>query len=139
MSRPNIQPLPEETAVAIANNVLLVQDKLLADQNIPADAWREAVTYLSAFIERQRARETFEMGALDQVLGSYLGEAVVQLYAGRWIQTEDGDFGVDALGILAFPFTKVRKQFENGIEDNIEGFLSVIPALAERSSKGLNS
>ncbi len=133
MNRPETTPLDDDTAKAIAGNVALVQDNLLADQGIAPDAWKEAVTYLSGFIERQRVREDRpDTDRLIDVLGSYLGEAAVQLYGGTWVRA-DKDIGVDISGLLAFPFNKTRKQFENGIVDNISGFLTAIPAIQKRS------
>ena len=91
-----------------------------------------SVAWLDGFIERQRARadQTPEgVNGLVNVLGSYLGECIIRCHGGRWEQ-EDGQwrvgFGADN---AAYPFAKVRKQFEHGAEDSIKSFFEVIPVI----------
>ena len=128
-------PLADETADAIAANVALVQDSLLKDQGIAGDDWENAVAYLAGFIDRMRtARDADKNGRLADVIGSYLGEAVVQVHNGQWVQTDRG-IAVTIKGLTAFPFAKVEKHFADGGEagENIASFLRVVPALLERS------
>jgi hypothetical protein len=91
-----------------------------------------SVAWLDGYIERQRARADITqelVNGLVNVLGSYLGECVVRCYGGHW-QSEDGQWRVSFDGDNAvYPFTKVRKQFENGAEDSIRSFFDVIPVV----------
>lgn len=125
-----------EVAAAIEGNVSLVQQRLLADEGIAPEDWAPAVSFLSGIVERQRERlDPAARQRLSQVIGSYLGAAAINLHSGRWVETEDG-IGVEfAESVIGFPFAKVAKQFENGIEDNIEGFLNTIPYLIEKKRK----
>ncbi len=130
------EDLPPTTAAAIAGNVALVQDKVLGAEGIAPDDWLNAVAYLSDYIEQQRLRpEAANRKRLEDVLASYLGEAIVQLHSGRWVQSEHG-IGVEVAGILTFPFAKTSKNFENGSDDNILGFLRGIEALKARAEGG---
>jgi hypothetical protein len=76
-----------------------------------------SVAWTEGFIERQRGKLDPE-GGIVSVLGSYLGEAIIAAVPGaRW---EDGDDGVPgilfATGDMAFPFAKVAKQLDDGLE-----------------------
>src|SRR5271155_5357432 len=96
-----------------------------------------SVKWVEGFIERQRSRADFSLGAAEgliQVLGCYLGECVIRNYGGEW---RDSDWG---WGVFfedknaAFPINKVRKQFEYGVDggDSIVGFFTSIPAVFKR-------
>ena len=92
---------------------------------------RESVACVEKFIEQQRGRtntsET-ERDALVQLIGSHLGECVIRTYGGVW-RMHDGEWGVFFNNLnAAFPFHKVRKQFNNGVGggDSILSFFDVI-------------
>jgi hypothetical protein len=92
---------------------------------------RISVEWVEGFIERQRSRTDItpdKVARLVQVIGSYLGECVICTYGGVWRET-NGSWGVffderDAV----FPFNKVQKQFEKGLEsgDSVLGFFDLI-------------
>ncbi len=92
----------------------------------------QSVAWLDGYIERQRARSEMTQEMVDglvNVLGSYLGECVVNCYGGYW-EHEDGQWRVSFNADNAvYPFAKVRKQFQNGAEDSIKSFFEVIPLL----------
>jgi hypothetical protein len=92
----------------------------------------ESVAWLDGFIERQRARPdtTPEMvQELAGVLGSYLGECIIRCYGGHW-ENEGGQWRVSFDDNNAvYPFSKVKKQFENGTGDSIKGFFELIPII----------
>ena len=94
---------------------------------------QESVEWLEGYIERQRESGTFEDEAtrskLASVLGSYLGECIVRVHGGSWQQTEHGWAIVFDQGNAAFPFAKIQKQMENGLEDGIASFFNTIPLL----------
>lgn len=72
------------------------------------------------------------MEDLVQLIGSYLGECIIRSYGGVWREHDDGTWGVffDESN-AAFPFSKVRKQLEDGVErgDSILSFFEVIPKI----------
>lgn len=84
----------------------------------------KSVAWVEGFLERQRAggqpAERFV-----SVLGSYLGEAIIAATGGSWTQDAEGNLGVAfASGDMAYPFAKVAKQLDAGLEggDSILGF-----------------
>ena len=90
----------------------------------------DSVKWVEGFIERQRVRPELDEDATDRLvsnLGPYLGACVIAYFGGAWRQ-QDGMWGV-ALnpGNAVFPFNKVRKQFDNGIEDGIYCWFDSIP------------
>jgi hypothetical protein len=92
---------------------------------------RESVVWLEGYIERMRQSDKFKDRAtyekLANVFGSFLGECVVKCYGGAWTERE-GDWCVafDSRNVV-FPFAKVAKQMENGREDGIGSFFTIIP------------
>ena len=93
----------------------------------------EGVEWLEGYIERLRNSAEFEDAEIRKKLtgmfGCFLGECIVRQYGGAWAQHE----GVWCVALsddnMAFPFAKVAKQFENGLEDGISSFFRVIPVL----------
>jgi hypothetical protein len=74
-----------------------------------------SVAWTEGFIERQRGKLDPD-GGIVSVLGSYLGEAIIAAVpSARWEDGADGTPGVlFPSGDMAFPFTKVAKQFAEG-------------------------
>jgi hypothetical protein len=98
---------------------------------------RESVKRVEEFIEEQRSNTAAEEAdKLTQVLGSSLGESIIRTYGGVWRQEEEqwGVFFED--GNAVFPFSKVRKQFQNGLAggDSILGLFELIgPVFIKKS------
>ena len=102
---------------------------------------RESVEWLEGYIERLKNSGEFDSterkNRLISVFGSFLGECIVRCYGGAWRQLESGEWGVafrnEEMAFtennMAFPFAKVAKQIDNGLEDGIASFFSVIPIL----------
>lgn len=94
----------------------------------------ESVKWLEGYIERLRDSGEFENAEtktkLISVFGSFLGECIVRCYGGAWKQHESGvwcvAFNEDN---IAFPFAKVAKQIDYGLEDGIASFFNVIPTI----------
>src|SRR5450432_1745102 len=92
---------------------------------------RESVECVERFIENERKRRQIppdEVAKLAALFGAYLGEAVIHNYGGHW-REHSGNWGVffdDSNAV--FPFTKVLKQFENGLEggDSILSFFDIV-------------
>jgi len=79
---------------------------------------RQSVAWTEGFIERQR--ESLEEGTgegLVNVLGSYLGEAIIAAVpSALWDEDDAGRLGVRfANGDMVFPFAKTGKQLTRGL------------------------
>lgn len=114
----------------LKKNAVLVIKQFKADVEFEFGCNEKSVKWVDGFINRQRAREDFSLelvGGLTNTLGSFLGECIIASYGGDWGFTDDG------LGVVfddenaAYPIGKVRKHFENGEEDSIYSFYSIIP------------
>ncbi|HEX6045389.1 MAG TPA: hypothetical protein VFZ22_12940 [Pyrinomonadaceae bacterium] len=64
------------------------------------------------------------------MFGSFLGECIIRCYGGTWKQDESRVWCVafDDKN-AAFPFAKVAKQMDNGLEDGIASFFNVMPLI----------
>ncbi|MDB5223439.1 MAG: hypothetical protein JWN83_2106 [Chitinophagaceae bacterium] len=91
---------------------------------------RESVKFIEGFIERTKINlgETQVDGFINS-LGAFIGQCIIENYGGEW--KYDNETGVTSVSItdqnIAYPFGKVRKQFENGLEDSVYSFYNVIP------------
>jgi hypothetical protein len=76
-----------------------------------------SVAWTEGFIERRRGQIEEHEGIVN-VLGSYLGEAIIAAVPdARWEDGADGSPGIlFATGDLAFPFAKVAKQLADGLD-----------------------
>lgn len=111
----------------------MVVEKLRPLSGIDFGYTRESVEWLEGYVERLRNSGEFESvemrDKLTSVFGSFLGECVVRCYGGRWRQHD----GVWCVAFdddnMAFPFAKIAKQIDNGLDDGIAGFFNVIPTI----------
>ena len=97
----------------------------------------QSVAWLDGYIERQRARDEITQEMVDglvNVFGSYIGECIINCYGGHW-QNVDGQWRVsfDSAN-AAYPFAKVRKQFQNGSEDSVKSYFEMIPIVFTRAT-----
>ena len=120
------------TAQELRTNARLAIERFSSSSNL-----REAfgytsvsVKWLDEFVQHHRTTSDTTSGrtTLVQIVGSYLGECIIQTYGGRW-KLEGGQWGLffdDSNAI--FPFAKVSKQLENGRDegDSIFSFSEVI-------------
>lgn len=94
---------------------------------------REAIEWLEGYIERLRQAGAFKDDAkrdrLVSVFGSFAGECVVRSYGGVWTQRDGGWCVAFSEDNAAFPFAKVSKQMDNGLEDGIGSWFSAVPLL----------
>ena len=89
----------------------------------------DGVKFLEGFIERNKsviAEE--EWNGLINSCGAFLGQCIIENYGGQWLEEPDGNvtiaFDDDN---KVYPFSKVMKQFENGLEDSIHSMFTIIP------------
>jgi hypothetical protein len=115
-------------------NAEMVVQQLRSHSGIDFGYTSESVEWLEGYIERLRTsgeNESVEArNKLTSVFGSFLGECIVRCYGGRWKQHEVGVWCVafDDEN-MAFPFAKVAKQIDNGLEDSIASFFTTIPII----------
>jgi hypothetical protein len=97
-----------------------------------------SVKFIEGFIERNKGHfEKEEYQGLINSLGSFLGKCIIENYGGRWdLNSENGSVAIAFDdNNKAYPFAKVRKQFENGLVDSIYSFYSVIPTVFKLDKK----
>ena len=117
----------------IRANAEMVIQQLRPLSDIDFGYTKESVEWLEGYIERLRTSGQFESGdarnKLTSVFGSFLGECIVRCYGGTWKQHE----GVWCVAFdndnAAFPFAKVGKQIDNGLEDGVASFFNTIPLI----------
>ena len=121
---------------AIRANAQLVLDTLRPLSGLGDDFGYnlESVRYVEEYIERMRIRAGVTPKMIEQwvnTIGSFLGECIIHTYGGEWREHE-GRWGIFFSESndrnAAFPFSKVRKQIDNGLEggDSIVSFFQVI-------------
>ena len=95
----------------------------------------ESIVWLSSFIEDQRGKmDPDTRNSWSVRIGIYLGFAIIERYGGDWVVRSDSNNPAVqfSTGAMAFPVTKARKQFQNGIADNIYGLYRNIGRLLRR-------
>lgn len=124
-----------------ANAALVVEQLGPLSDVSPFGYGRDSLAWVESYIERMRTAEGVAPENLDgavMTLGAYLGECVIRAHGGSW-RNQDGMWGVfiDDRN-AAFPFSKVAKQFENGVEggDSILGFFDSIGMLWKMKATG---
>lgn len=123
----------------IRANAEMVVQELRPLSGIDFGYTTESVKWLDGYINRLRNSGEFDnvevKNRLISVFGSFLGECVVRCYGGKWKQNQDGMWCVAFNdNNMAFPFAKVAKQMDNGPEDGIASFFTVIPEIFKNIS-----
>lgn len=90
----------------------------------------KAVRWLDEYIQRQHENgEPRNRDGLVNTLGSFLGECIIHSFGGAWaLVDESWSVRFDETNAV-FPFAKVAKQLENGSEDSVLSFFTLIPIL----------
>ncbi len=133
----NTEPLTQDVQVSIETNTTLAVASFSKLSGYNFDYSKKSIEWLNGFIERN---STEEPGTLVDVVGSYLGEAIVKTYNGKWVLFN----GVPAVelgeNLVVFPLSKVEKHFVNGPEDSVLAFYNAIPELkSEWSAKNASN
>ena len=123
-------PLDAYQLAGIKANTALVFEKLGPLSRIDFCFDRASVEWVQGYIERLRANrpDLSTNGNIVSVIGSYLGDAIIDAAGGFWDELNGGQVGIRFTDTeWCFPFSKVRKQFENGLEggDSILSFYTV--------------
>src|SRR5262249_22511539 len=118
----------------IRENAELVVRKLRPLSGINFGYTEESVKWLEGYIERLRNSGELDnvetKTKLRSVFGSFLCECIGRFYGGTWKLHETGVWCVVFNEAnVAFPYAKVEKQIDNGLEDGIASFFTVIPLI----------
>ena len=92
----------------------------------------KSVKFVEEFIERQRNNfDSEQRKGLVNSIGSFVGQCVIKNYGGHWQVDQDTQAVCVALDDKnkIFPFAKTAKQFENGLEDSVYSFYTIIPTV----------
>jgi len=111
--------LDDERLSKIRANAALAVEQFRELSGAPFGFDAGSVSWVEGFIERMRSRVGEEGAAAGvvSVIGSYLGEAIIAKTGGTWSEDDVGGLGVRfANGDTVYPFAKVTKQFEGGVE-----------------------
>src|SRR5262245_56819965 len=91
------------------------------------------VRWLDGYIKRQHEQgDPANRDGLVSTLGSFLGECIVRTFGGEWAEV-DGSWCVrfDDRN-AAYPFAKVAKHLEQGAEESVLSFFTIIPVVFRR-------
>lgn len=129
-----LQRPSSEVLEAIRENVNVVKTVLSRELDVKLDLNEDSIKWIDGYINRNRdnlEKDTKER--LIDIFGSFLGEAIINNYGGKWALYE-GVVGVHLKGeSWAFPFSKVEKQMYEGPEDSIYSFYRVVPMVLDGS------
>jgi hypothetical protein len=109
-------------------------EKVKSELNLNYDIG--SVKFVEEFIERQRNNFDGEQrNGLINSIGSFVGQCIIINYGGHWQVDQDTQSICVALDDKSkiFPFAKTAKQFENGLEDSVYSFYTIIPTVFEIS------
>jgi hypothetical protein len=128
-------PSFEETLEAIRHNAQITTE-FLQENEAPLDYGVASLKWLEEYFEQRRLELTEEEKTnCVNTVGSFLGECLCRAYEGEWVETE-GRLGVKVRGgVTAFPFSKMRKFFDEGLFDSFVTLFRATPAIVERSQQ----
>lgn len=130
---PPEQPLSEDLAAAISENVRLVQEQMSSISDADFNFSVESIKWLDGFIERNR-KTTSDPSKLASALGSYLGETINVRFHCSWVMVGDVPAVWCPGDLLLFPISKTEKQYQNGENDSIYAFFQTVLALSRQAS-----
>lgn len=125
----------DETIALIRENAENAISIIKREEGLDISFDADSVVIVEDYIDRHRTNLSPEdRKHFAIIFGSFLGETVIAVHGGSWIEHEDQGWGIKTTGdITAFPFVKVSKLLDNGLEDSISSFLRAIPAIADHS------
>jgi hypothetical protein len=98
----------------------------------------ESVKFIEGYIERIKTEfDLTEYQGLINAIGAFIGQCIIINYGGAWQLDPEGPHMCVAFDATnkVFPFSKTTKQFENGLEDSVYSFFTVIPTIFKFNSK----
>ena len=126
------RPLTQTETAGIQHNTALVQERIgpLSKADF-SNFSEESIEWLDGFIERNRKNGPSEK--LEQVIASYVGEAIRVNFKCEWVGINEG-VGLQCPGeVTVLPLNKVSKQFESGHENSVYDFYRLIPTLIKEA------
>ena len=121
-----VTPLEQKLIIAITENSAMAMNTFSELSGTDFNYSEQSVVWLGNFINRNRSSEP---GQLVDVIGSYLGEAIIHKYNGKWVSF-NGEPAVELKkDLVVFPFGKVEKHFVNGSEDSIAALFKAMPSI----------
>jgi len=109
-------------------------EEVKRDLNVDYDT--KSVKFIEEFIERQRnSFDSEQRKGLVSSIGSFVGQCIINNYGGHWQVDQDTKavcVAFDDKNKL-FPLAKTAKQFENGLEDSVYSFYTIIPSVFKQS------
>lgn len=115
----------------IDDNVRLALDAAASSVEFEVGLDRPTLVWFEGFLERGRNEPEFEAESLVPVLGSFLGQCLVEHGHGTWHEDDNGWF-VRLPGVDARPFDKVEKQARHGLAggESIVSFYDLVLQLS---------
>ena len=111
------------------------------ESGTPAEYDAQAFERTDAFITAEWSeREMLTPEATLALVGSYVGECIRRLQGGTWGYTAAHGYHLDGVGgngagggARIYPFVKVAKRFENGMDDSLAHYYWSLSLLLERA------
>lgn len=102
------------SSVGLQHNVKLAMRALSPYVEFRFGLDRRSLVWVEGFLERQRTDPNVDADRLVPVLGSFLGQCLVEHGPGTWLERDEG-WCVHCPRVDAFPFAKTEKQARNGL------------------------
>ncbi|HVG29345.1 MAG TPA: hypothetical protein VM864_06450 [Pyrinomonadaceae bacterium] len=119
-----MKPVSEERLRGLAEEFIAVMRSELGVELRYDEA---SVEWVDGYVGRVRAGVSADsVGSISSLIGSFLGECVINNYGGSWRETGDGVGVCFDESNCVFPFAKVHKQFLHGEGDSILSFYRTI-------------
>ena len=101
--------------------------------NSDFDYSESSVQKLAEFIDKASPYNEQDAADISFMWGSYLGNALIKKYNGKWLVMGDGSYGVNLpSGHYLFPMKRAFKHMMNGQEDSIFAMYKSIEIISEQ-------
>ena len=128
---------PDKAALdSIRRNVEYVKTQFSETLGVTLDLNSESIQWIDGYIDRNGKKlNNIKLGdGMANVLGSFLGETIIEIYGGDWRLNHENLLGIRFdNNSWAFPFAKTHKHFKNGPEDSIYSFFNMVPQFLDNS------
>ena len=97
---------------AIRKNVELVKDQILKEFGVSLNYSYESIEFLDSYIRKMVMRGAFAgdpagIHKVAGVIGSFYGECIVQMFGGKWIESDKGPIVQISEALKSYPFHTV--------------------------------
>ena len=126
-----------ETLDAIQSNAEAVRQTLSSKHGVEMEYGMESLVRLDELIGGVGGKiDEAARRALVAMNGAFVGESIIAMYGGCWIEDSDHGLGVRTCGgLMAFPFSKVAKLVDSGEFDSVASFARAIPFIERQSGR----